>query len=78
MLAAHMMTFGQFSGPDFHSVPLPTTWALAELGHALGRQELFTRQSPQKLRRLREPTARSLPTRSRRTATCYTLPGGTT
>jgi hypothetical protein len=78
MLVAHMMTFRRFSDPGFHSVPLATTWALAELGHALGRQELFTRRSPQKLKRLREPTARSLPTRSRRTATCYTLPGGTT
>lgn len=49
-----MMTFRQFSAPDFRSVPLATTWALAELGQALGRQELFTRQSPQKLKKLRE------------------------
>jgi len=49
-----MMTFRQFSAPDFRSVPLATTWSLAELGQALGRQELFTRQSPQKLKKLRE------------------------
>src|SRR5947199_4964 len=31
-----------------------TTWNLDELGRALGMQELFTRQSPQKLKILRE------------------------
>ena len=49
-----MMTFRLFSAPEFRSVPVATTWALAELGQALGRQELFTRQSPQKLKKLRE------------------------
>lgn len=49
-----MMTFRQFSAPGFTSVPVGTTWALTELAQALGRQELFTMQSPQKLRKLRE------------------------
>ncbi len=35
-------------------VPTTTAWYLAELGQALGKQELFTRQAPQKLKRLRE------------------------
>ena len=36
------------------SVPMATAWSLSELGQAIGRQELFTRQSPQKLKALRE------------------------
>ena len=36
------------------SVPAATSWYLADLGQALGRQELFTKQSPQKLKALRE------------------------
>ncbi len=35
-------------------VPAATAWYLSELGRALGRQELFTRQAPQKLKKLRE------------------------
>jgi hypothetical protein len=35
-------------------LPTSTTWYLADLGEARGRQELFTRQSPQKLKVLRE------------------------
>src|SRR2546426_3277574 len=31
-----------------------TTWYLADLGEARGKQEMFTRQSPQKLKVLRE------------------------
>ena len=34
--------------------PLTTSWYLADLGEMRGRQELFTRQSPQKLKVLRE------------------------
>src|SRR6266404_4603678 len=49
-----MMTFRQFFAPDFKAIPVATGWALNDLGQALGRQELFTRQSPQKLRKLRE------------------------
>ena len=35
-------------------VPAAVAWALADLGEARGKQELFTRQSPQRLRILRE------------------------
>ena len=35
-------------------VPMFTAWCLAEISEAKGRQELFTRQSPQKLKALRE------------------------
>jgi len=33
-----------------------TAWLVAEISEARGRQELYTRQSPQKLRVLREHT----------------------
>ncbi len=48
-----MNTFRQFNQ---HPVSLPSTtgWYLADLGEARGKQELFTRQSPQKLKALRE------------------------
>jgi Fic family protein len=36
------------------TVPAATSWYLADLGEALGKQELFTRQAPQKLKVLRE------------------------
>ena len=36
------------------TVPTATAWSLADLGQAIGRQELFTKQSPQKLKALRE------------------------
>src|SRR2546425_9295883 len=35
-------------------VPSAIAWALADLGEARGKQELFTRQSPQRLKVLRE------------------------
>ena len=38
----------------FESVPVPTSWYLADLGESRGKQELFTRQSPQRLKVLRE------------------------
>src|SRR5437899_12140344 len=48
-----MMTLRQLAdGPP--SIPAATAWYLADLGQALGKQELFTRQSPQKLKMLRE------------------------
>lgn len=48
-----MFTFQQFvSDKDF--VPAATAWYLSDLGEAKGRQELFTKQSPQKLKVLRE------------------------
>src|SRR6266404_8412246 len=36
------------------NVPTTTAWYLADLGEARGRQELFTKQSPQRLKALRE------------------------
>src|SRR5438874_11834337 len=35
-------------------IPTSTVWYLCDLGEARGKQELFTRQSPQRLRVLRE------------------------
>jgi Fic family protein len=48
-----MMTLRLFSR-EFESVPAATSWYLADLGEARGKQELFTRQSPQRLKVLRE------------------------
>lgn len=48
-----MMTLRQFR-KGIHSIPLSTTWYLTDLGVALGSQELYTRQSPQRLKTLRE------------------------
>ncbi len=48
-----MMTLRQFSR-KLETVPAITSWYLADLGEARGKQELFIRQSPQKLKVLRE------------------------
>jgi Fic family protein len=48
-----MMTLRQFQTPPA-SIPAATAWYLADLGEARGKQELFTKQSPQKLKVLRE------------------------
>jgi len=48
-----MMTLRSFTR-KFESVPASTSWYLADLGEARGKQELFTRQSPQRLKVLRE------------------------
>lgn len=48
-----MKTLTMFSDGS-RSIPGATAWLLSELGEARGRQELFTRQSPEKLRVLRE------------------------
>jgi Fic family protein len=48
-----MMTLRQFSG-GLTSVPASVTWYLADLGEARGKQDLFLKQSPQKLKALRE------------------------
>lgn len=48
-----MMTLQQLAG-GIELVPATTTWYLADLGEARGKQELFTAQSPQVLRVLRE------------------------
>lgn len=38
----------------FESVPASTAWYLTDLAEARGKQEIYTRQSPQRLRTLRE------------------------
>ena len=48
-----MMTLRRFSHEAF-AIPAATVWSLADLTEAMGKQELFTRQSPQKLKVLRE------------------------
>lgn len=48
-----MMTFRQLASKP-ESIPATTSWYLADLGEARGKQDLFTRQSPQKLKVLRE------------------------
>jgi Fic family protein len=48
-----MMTLRQFSREGL-AVPAGTAWSLTDLGEALGKQALFTRQSPQRLKVLRE------------------------
>ena len=48
-----MMTLRQFAA-GIESIPAATSWYLADLGEARGKQELFTRQSPQVLKVLRE------------------------
>ena len=40
-----MMTFSQFS-PKPETIPASTSWYLADLGEARGKQDLFTKQSP--------------------------------
>lgn len=48
-----MMTFRMFvTKPEM--IPAATSWYLADLGEARGKQELFTKQSPQRLKVLRE------------------------
>ncbi len=48
-----MRTLRQFEEPP-KTIPGATSWYLADLGEAQGKQELFTKQSPQKLKVLRE------------------------
>jgi len=48
-----MMSLKQFSSKP-ETIPAITSWYLSDLGEARGRQELFTKQSPQKLKVLRE------------------------
>ena len=47
------MTLRQFSAEP-STIPTIASWYLADLSKAQGKQELFTHQSPQKLRILRE------------------------
>lgn len=48
-----MMTLRQLVAKH-ETVPATISWYLADLGEARGKQELFTRQSPQRLKMLRE------------------------
>jgi Fic family protein len=48
-----MNTLTLFASKNF-SVPAGTAWYLADLGESRGKQELYTRQSPQRLKALRE------------------------
>ena len=48
-----MMTLHQLAAEP-PALPTRTTWYLTDLAEARGRQELYTRQSPQKLNLLRE------------------------
>jgi Fic family protein len=48
-----MNTLKRFSGEQ-QDIPGHIAWYLADLGEARGRQELYTRQSPQRLKVLRE------------------------
>jgi Fic family protein len=48
-----MMTLRLFAA-GLPSIPQMTAWYLSDLGEARGKQELFTRQSPQRLKVLRE------------------------
>src|SRR6266498_1369704 len=47
------MTLRQFAAEP-PAVPTATAWYLSDLGEAKGKQELFTKQSTQKLKALRE------------------------
>jgi Fic family protein len=48
-----MMTFrGLLAEPP--AIPMRTAWYLADVAEAVGKQELFTKQAPQKLKALRE------------------------
>jgi len=44
----------QYFASKPETVPASTSWYLADLGEARGKQELFTKQSPQRLKVLRE------------------------
>jgi hypothetical protein len=48
-----MMTLRQFSG-DMPTIPTATGWPIGDLGIAIGKQQLFMYQSPQRLKVLRE------------------------
>jgi Fic family protein len=48
-----MKTLGMLMGRS-ETIPTATAWHLADLGEARGRQELYTKQSPQRLLVLRE------------------------
>ena len=49
----YMNTFLHFL-KNLKAVPMVTSWTLEELAQMKGHQELYTKQSPQRLRKLRE------------------------
>jgi len=49
-----MMALRQFSAEPSFTIPTITSWYFADLSKAQGKQELFTHQSPQKLKLLCE------------------------
>lgn len=51
-----MITLRRFA-KQAPSIPAATTWYLADVAQALGKQELFTKQAPQKLKALRSSKA---------------------
>lgn len=48
-----MKAFSLLQRPDL-AIPASTSWHLADLGKFCGKQTLYTRQSPQRLKALRE------------------------
>lgn len=48
-----MMTLRQFSA-GLDSIPVTTSWYLADISEAKGRQDLYKKQSPQRLKALKE------------------------
>ncbi|MDY0096146.1 MAG: Fic family protein, partial [Candidatus Vecturithrix sp.] len=48
-----MMTLKQFIR-DIETIPVTTSWYLAEISESKGKQELYTKQSPQRLKSLKE------------------------
>jgi len=48
-----MMTLRQFAAEPT-TIPMSTSWYLTDLSEARGKQELYTRQAPQKLQSMRE------------------------
>ncbi|MDD5450466.1 MAG: hypothetical protein PHT49_01020 [Desulfovibrionales bacterium] len=52
-----MNTLRQFSNKP-ETIPAITSWYLADLSEARGKQELFTKQAPQRLKVLRDLQSR--------------------
>lgn len=48
-----MMTLKQFIS-GLETIPVTTSWYLAEISESKGRQELYAKQSPQRLESLKE------------------------
>ena len=48
-----MMTLKQFIS-ELDAIPVMTSWYLTDINEAKGRQELYKKQSPQRLKSLKE------------------------